>query len=133
MLRRLNLRERLKITGNPRMGSAAEHLAVQLTPVTTPHTPVSPGPFGSSPYAHSEHASPTFEAAQAQELSPAGPIELRRSQKVLRQPSAASWAGGEPTLPAQHVSSSRAHPEGCQTTGQALMFSSLPASQASSR
>ncbi len=55
MRRRLNLRERLKITGNPCMGSAAEHLAVQLTPVTTPHSATGPDDFQPS---QGDHDSP---------------------------------------------------------------------------
>lgn len=110
MLRRVNLRERLKITGNPRMGAAAEHLAVQLTPVTTPHTPASPGPFGNSPVTSSSHASPTYEAAHAPSAIAAHETQSGRSPTTRQHSPAVRWGNGEPTAAAQDVSNSGLDP-----------------------
>lgn len=104
MLRRVNLRERLKITGNPRMGAAAEHLAVQLTPVTTPHTPASPGPFGNSPDASSTHASPAYETAPTPASHAAHRNESGMSPTAAEHSPAGNWRNGESAAAARDTS-----------------------------
>ncbi len=73
MLRRLNLRERLKITGNPKVGAAAEHLAVQLTPVSTPRSASSPNIFG-GPSGGDSPLAPAPEGPQGLAESPLAPL-----------------------------------------------------------